>query len=28
MEKTNFNAILLDVRLPEIDGRNPCRVLL
>jgi|TARA_B100000530_G_scaffold327666_2_gene267676 CheY-like chemotaxis protein len=27
-EKTKFNAILSDVGLPEMDGRNVCRVLL
>lgn len=26
-EKTNFNAILLDVGLPDMDGRDVCRVL-
>jgi DNA-binding response OmpR family regulator len=26
-EKTNFNAILLDVGLPDVDGRDVCRVL-
>jgi DNA-binding response OmpR family regulator len=26
-EKTNYNAILLDVNVPDMDGRDVCHVL-